>query len=61
MTALVGLECNGCGTRLFRHSFGQVSTTPIRRDAKAEGWHKTYGDDGTARDVCAMCWERGVR
>jgi len=60
MTALVGLECNGCGERFFERSFGQVSTTRIRAAAKLEGWHKRYHAN-VAVDICAVCWEAGVR
>lgn len=61
MTALVGITCDGgCGTRVWDHVHGQVSTTSVRRRLKAEGWHKTYRD-GIARDVCATCWAEGVR
>lgn len=60
MTALIGVECNGCQVRLWRRTWQQVSMTRIRDDAKAEGWHKTYGE-GVARDICPTCWEAGER
>lgn len=60
MTALVGLECNGCGVRMFTRSYVQVSTTSIREAAKRDGWHKKY-HDGVAVDICFTCWEAGLR
>lgn len=60
MTALVGVACDGCGVRMIDYSHGQVSTTRVRQKAKLEGWHKTYLA-GIARDICAMCWDRGER
>lgn len=69
MTAVVGIQCDGCGKVHATTTVLQVSVGPVRDEAKALGWHKTRGaftaangrSYGYARDICPDCWAEGKR
>lgn len=70
MTAVVGIECDGCGKRLTMTTRRQPEAGSTRAHAKDRGWHKTRGIGGTtyggkewgyARDICPDCWTKGIR
>jgi len=43
VTAVIGIQCDGCGKTLARTTRVQVSTTAVRADLREAGWHKTRG------------------
>ena len=68
MTALEGVECDGCGRRYTRKTVTQPSAGKVRPYVKARGWHTTHGtyqsttgQRGYTRDICDQCWERNER
>jgi len=64
MTALVGIQCDGCETTLSKTTIFQANIGSVREHAKTVGWHKTkglMGRVGYTRDICPECWEKGKR
>lgn len=57
VSRLVYVHCDGCGDVATPDPDPGETATEQRRDAAAEGWHRT----GPGYDICPVCWEAGIR